>query len=257
MALTIHNLTKSFGTDVVLTGVSVEVESHTTLSVLGKSGCGKTTLLKIIAGLESPDSGSIALNGSDITHVEAQERGAVYLFQEPLLFPHLTVWDNIAFGLKLRNLESSVIKERVDTMLEDIELTAHAHKWPHALSGGQKQRVAFGRAAIIQPSVLLLDEPFASLDVETRASMQRLFKRISSRYRFTTLFVTHDLKEALLMGDYIAHMQRGILTRYPSKDAFIDDPDIGVHDEINFWSNLRTRASSTPQPESQQHDEES
>ena len=238
MFLTIDHLQKSFGAETVVDDLSLELEAHNTLSILGRSGCGKTTLLKLIAGLEQADSGVMRLRGKEVTHIEPQAREAVYLYQEPLLFPHLDVWENIAFGLRLRRENAGDIKNRVEAMLADIGLEDHARKRPHQLSGGQRQRVAFGRAIIVNPALLLLDEPFASLDVEIRTSMQDLFKKLASRFQITSIFVTHDLKEALLMGDRIAYMQNGRLKMFSTKDEFINDPDVGVQDEIEFWTNL-------------------
>lgn len=233
--LKIASLQKSFGDEAIVRGLSLELGQHKTLSILGRSGCGKTTLLKMIAGLESVDEGRIWLQGHDVTETTPQSRGAVYLYQEPLLFPHLNVWENIAFGLRLKGEAEDEVSRRVEQMLEDIGLAAHARKQPHQLSGGQKQRVAFGRAIIVNPTLLLLDEPFASLDVEIRANMQQLFKDLAHRFEITAIFVTHDLKEALLMGDQIAYMRAGQLTMYPSREAFIKDPEVGVHEEVEFW----------------------
>ncbi len=238
MFLNIDKLEKTFGPEKVVDRLSCELEAHQTLSILGRSGCGKTTLLKMIAGLESSDTGSIFLEGQNITTAPPQSRGIVYLYQEPLLFPHLNVWENLAFGLRLHKVASGAIKEQTEKMLENIGLSNHAEKMPHQLSGGQRQRVAFGRAIIVNPKLLLLDEPFASLDVEIRSNMQQLFKDLTSRFDITSIFVTHDLKEALLMGDQIAYMQKGQLKMYPSKKAFIQDPDVGVLDEIAFWKGL-------------------
>ncbi len=238
MFLQIHELHKSYGREAVLRGLDLSLDGRETLSVLGRSGCGKTTLLKVIAGLETADAGAVRLADRDVTHAEPQTRGAVYLYQEPLLFPHLNVRENIAFGLRLRNEPAGEVQRRVDDMLEDLELTPHARKMPTQLSGGQRQRVAFGRAIIIRPALLLLDEPFASLDVETRGTMQQVFKRLVKRYEIAAIFVTHDLKEALLMGDRIAFMKEGRLHAYDSREAFIRDPDIGVLEEIAFWKGL-------------------
>jgi len=238
MFLDVIRLRKAFGREPVLRGLSFSLEGHRTLSILGRSGCGKTTLLKIIAGLEAAGDGQVVLQGEDITQKAPQDRGVVYLYQEPLLFPHLNVWDNVAFGLRLRRLDTAQIRRRVDEMLENLELSEHPDKMPNQLSGGQRQRVAFGRALIVNPALLLLDEPFASLDVEIRATMQRLFKRVAAQYEITALFVTHDLKEAILMGDRIAYMRDGTLKTYASKDAFIADPEVGVQNEIAFWNSL-------------------
>ena len=238
MLLSVENIKKSFGERTILQSISFGLQQHHTLGILGKSGCGKSTLLKIIAGLEAADSGTVALQEKPINALAAHLRGVIYLFQEPLLFPHLNVSENIAFGLKVRKLPTSDIKNKLAQTLLNLELEAHAKKMPHQISGGQKQRVAFGRALILNPPLLLLDEPFSSLDVETRANMQALYKRIAAEYDITALFVTHDLKEALTMGDQIAYMENGILEVYPSKTAFINDEKTGVRGERDFWSNL-------------------
>ena len=244
MFLHVEDLHKAFGAEPVLSGVQCTLAVRQTLSILGRSGGGKTTLLKIIAGLETPDGGTIRLDGRDITGLPPQQRGVVYLYQEPLLFPHLNVRENVAFGLRLRHVAAAQRRRRVTEMLEQLGVADHADKMPHQLSGGQRQRVAFGRAIIVNPALLLLDEPFGNLDVEIRASMQDLFKQVAADYGITTLFVTHDLKEAVLMGDRIAHLRGGRLKMYPSKQAFIADPEVGVQQEIAFW-----RALDRPEPE--------
>ena len=185
------------------------------------------------------------LDGIDITTRPPQKRGIVYLYQEPLLFPHLNVFDNIAFGLHIKKVNPADIKNQVHVMIKNLDLTPHTWKMPDQLSGGQKQRVAFGRAIIVNPSLLLLDEPFASLDVETRATMQHLFKELSAQFGITSIFVTHDLKEALLIGDQIAYMKKGSITTYSSKNSFINDPEVGVLNEIAFWSNLLGSSSQS------------
>ena len=246
MFLEIENLRKSFGAEPVLRGVSAAVAERETLSILGRSGCGKTTLLKVVAGLERSDGGAIRLEGADVTDVRPQERGVVYLYQEPLLFPHLDVTENVAFGLRLRRTSGAEVKRRTGEMIESLGLSEHARKRPDQLSGGQRQRVAFGRAIIVSPRLLLLDEPFANLDAEIRADMQALFKRLAARYRITSLFVTHNLKEALLMGDRMAHLRGGTLTTYASREAFIQDPGAGVQAEIAFWESLEDVRPSRP-----------
>ena len=206
--LQIQGLKKAFDGTPVLRGVDLTVQSQETLAVLGRSGCGKSTMLKILAGLESADAGRLVLEGREVGTLPPQQRGIVYLYQEPLLFPHLSIRDNIGFGLKLRKVGKKETARRTDQMLADLELEAHGDKMPGQLSGGQRQRVAFGRAVIINPKLLLLDEPFSSLDVEIRSNMQTLFKRLAERYQITSLFVTHDLKEALLMGDRLGNDAR-------------------------------------------------
>ncbi|MEO7532014.1 MAG: ABC transporter ATP-binding protein [Sediminibacterium sp.] len=238
MFLELSNISKQFDQKNILQNISFGLEKHITLSILGKSGCGKSTLLKIIAGIERMDSGSIQLEGKNISALPPNQRNIVYLFQEPLLFPHLTVKENIAFGLRIRKMQEQVITQEVSEMLESLELTEHAHKMPHQLSGGQKQRVAFGRALIINPPLILLDEPFSSLDIETRSTMQGLYKKIAAKYMITALFVTHDLKEALLMGNKISYMENGILEIFVDHKDFINDSRTGVQKEIGFWNAL-------------------
>jgi ABC-type Fe3+/spermidine/putrescine transport system ATPase subunit len=235
---TVENISKKYDGRVVLDRMSFEINHTETLSILGRSGCGKTTLLKIIAGLEDTDSGAVYFEGVNGAYVRHVDRQAVYLYQEALLFPHLNVLDNIAFGLRLRNVARSLIESKTDELINELELTEHGRKMPNQLSGGQKQRVAFGRALIIEPRILLLDEPFGNLDSETRELMQLLLKRVAKQHRITSLFVTHDLKEAILMGDRIGYMDEGKLKLYQSKEAFINDPDTGVKEEIEFWKQL-------------------
>ncbi len=238
MFLQLQNIAKKYKDKQVLNDVNLNLEAHQTLSILGKSGCGKSTLLKIIAGIDYLDDGKIILNDKDIANVKSNERNIVYLFQEPLLFPHLNVYENIAFGLKIRNMAAADIKLKVDEMLQNLELKEHSQKMPHQISGGQKQRVAFGRALILNPPLILLDEPFSSLDVETRANMQQLYKTIAKNFNITALFVTHDLKEALLMGDQISYMDNGVLEIFNNKQDFIAAEKTGVKSEIEFWNNL-------------------
>jgi ABC-type Fe3+/spermidine/putrescine transport system ATPase subunit len=232
--LRVENIRKSFGGTPVLNGVSFELAAHETLAILGRSGCGKTTLLKILAGLLDSE-GRLSLNGADITAQTPQQRGIIYLYQESLLFPHLNVFENIAFGLRLRKTDNDTLKNRTEAMLVGLGLAEHAGKMPTELSGGQKQRVAFGRALIIQPRLLLLDEPFGALDVETRTQMQELYKKVAAEQGISSVFVTHDLKEAVLMGDRLGYMESGNLHIYKDLQAFSTDPRTGMQQELNFW----------------------
>ncbi|WP_266206047.1 ABC transporter ATP-binding protein [Pontibacter kalidii] len=236
--LSIQNLYKTYNAHTVLDQVSLELPQGQILAVLGRSGCGKTTLLKAVAGLLPPDNGSITWAGESMDTVPPREREMVYLFQEPLLFPHLSVFENIAYGLRVRKEAEDKVRQKVQSMLEELELQEHAQKKPSQLSGGQRQRVAFGRAIIFLPRVLLLDEPFASLDTQTRASMQRLFLQLARKYRITALFVTHDVKEALLVGNRFAYMVAGKLQVYTSREAFMEDPQTGVQEELAFWHSI-------------------
>ncbi|WP_236974674.1 ABC transporter ATP-binding protein [Membranihabitans maritimus] len=243
MFLEIKNISKSYKKEKVVKNLNFSLDANLTLSVLGKSGCGKTTMLKIIAGLESSEEGEIFLDAKNITREKAEKRNTIYLYQEDLLFPHLNVFENIAFALHIRKLPEKVIITKVKTMLDNLELSGQDHKMPNELSGGQRQRVSFGRAIISNPSLLLLDEPFGSLDSLTRNKMQKLFKNLSRKYNITSIFVTHDLKEALLMGDQIGLMKEGNLKVYDSKEEFINDPGTGVQNEILFWDKLKTGES--------------
>ena len=239
MFLQIKGSSKSYGREQVLRDLSLELEARRMLSILGRSGSGKTTLLKIIAGLEPADGGTVWLDGQYLDPLPAHMRNVVYLYQEALLFPHLNVWENVAFGLRLRKEPAWEVAEKVGQLLDELELTEHARKMPHQLSGGQRQRVAFGRALIVQPRLLLLDEPFGALDTETRENMQALLKRVTGEHGITALFVTHDLKEAIRMGDEFGWMQGGKLRTYPDLAGFLKDSETGIQDEIAFWASLR------------------
>ena len=238
MYLEIKNIVKSYSDRRVLKDLSLSVPANSTTSILGRSGCGKSTLLKIIAGIEKQDEGEIVLNGVEVSNKKPSLRNIVYLFQEALLFPHLDVFENIAFGLRIRSEKREVVISKVEELLFLLGIEAEARKLPDQLSGGQKQRVAFGRALIINPPLLLLDEPFSNLDVETRSTMQQLYKTMAGKYNITALFVTHDLKESLIMGDRIVYMNDGVLDVYESRTSFINDSKTGVAGEINFWNTL-------------------
>lgn len=238
MLLNVQHIVKRFHSEKVLKNVSLSLQQHHTLSILGKSGCGKTTLLKIIAGLVVQDEGDILLNDININNQLPNLRHIVYMSQEPLLFPHLNVFENIAFGLRIRNEEKSLVEGKVNELINNLGLTEHKNKMPQQLSGGQKQRVNFGRSLIINPPLLLLDEPFGNLDTQTRTEMQQLFKQIAAEFGISSIFVTHDIKEALIMGDSIGYMKHGILKTYATKDSFISDSSTGVQQEISFWQSL-------------------
>ncbi|MEY4905272.1 MAG: hypothetical protein RLZZ292_3087 [Bacteroidota bacterium] len=236
--LSVQHLHKYFGRTKILDNLDFQVAQYQTLAILGKSGCGKTTLLKIIAGLETCEEGRIFIHQKDVSNDTPQARSAVYLYQEPLLFPNLSVAENIAFGLKIRHLDPKFIQDETQSMLLALGLEGLENAMPHALSGGQRQRVAFGRALIIKPQLLLLDEPFGALDVETRLAMQDFFKKIATLHQITCIFVTHDLKEAVKMGNQIAFMDAGKLHIFPSLQAFIEDERTGMKQEIEFWKTI-------------------
>ncbi|WP_235297356.1 ABC transporter ATP-binding protein [Portibacter marinus] len=240
MFLEVHDIEKSYNKEAIVSELNINLEKHKTLSILGRSGCGKTTMLKMIAGLTPIDQGVIKLDGVRVDEIEASKRNIVYLYQEDLLFPHLSVFENIAFGLRIKKIKDHIVDDRVIEMIENLELQGHGSKMPHQISGGQRQRVAFGRAIITNPALLLLDEPFGSLDAGTRKNMQTLFLRLAKTFNITSLFVTHDLKEAILMGDEIAYMDKGKLKIYKDRSSFINDPETGVLAETEFWKQLKT-----------------
>ncbi|TAM97968.1 MAG: ABC transporter ATP-binding protein [Rhodanobacteraceae bacterium] len=237
-SLQVDELRVRLGGVEVLRGLSLAVEAGGTLAIIGPSGCGKTTLLRAIAGLLPLSAGRITLGTQRVDALPSQRRGIVYLNQEPLLFPHLNVFENIAFGLRLRHQPDATVRQQVNELLAQLELDGLAQRSPQALSGGQRQRAAFGRALIVAPSLLLLDEPFSNLDPETRISMQQLFKDLAHARGITALFVTHDLKESLRMGDRFAMLLAGQLRHYPDRRAFCADPATGVVREAAFWGDL-------------------
>lgn len=240
--LLVSSLAKRFGQTSVLTNLSFELPAGQVMAVLGRSGCGKTTLLKILAGLETPDTGKVFIDGKDILSLPPERRQVVYLYQEPLLFPHLNVFENIAFGLRIRKVANELVKQQVNELLAALELSDQALKPPTQLSGGQRQRVSFGRALIIKPRLMLLDEPFGNLDAQTRASMQSLFGRVAQHYNMTALFVTHDTREALTVGSCFGYLDRGVLTTYPSVGDFVADPQTGIHAELDFWDSVQSKS---------------
>ena len=207
--LRFENVTKRFGSFTAVDDVTLEIEHGKTFSLLGPSGCGKTTLLRMAAGFEAPDQGRILLDGHDITELPPEKRPLNTVFQNYALFPHLSVRENIAFGLKIAKHSKAEIARQVDRMLELVDLAEHADKKPHLLSGGQKQRVGIARALANQPRVLLLDEPLAALDLKLRQRLLVELDAIHDEVGITFLYVTHDQGEAMSISDTIAVMNRG------------------------------------------------
>lgn len=234
----IDALSKRYANEEILRSMTFGLLPEKTLCVLGKSGCGKTTLLKIMAGLEQADSGSFRVDGKEMLSLPSRQRGVVYLSQEPLLFPHLNVFDNLAYGLRIRREKPQFIKQQVHILLDQLALNEHKTKMPETLSGGQKQRVAFGRALIINPRIMLLDEPFASLDALMRVEMQQLFLAMQAQFKITSIFVTHDLKEALVMGHAMGRIENGQMKVYSSRKEFIREAGSGAYEEADFWNKL-------------------
>jgi spermidine/putrescine transport system ATP-binding protein len=205
----LHNIIKRFDKTVAVHDVSLQINAGEFITLLGPSGCGKTTLLRIIAGFEKPDSGRVILCGEEVTDVPPYRRNVTTVFQQYALFPHLTVFQNIAFGLERRRLSRAIIKQRVAEALDMVRLTGLDERKPNELSGGQQQRVALARALILQPKVLLLDEPLAALDLKLRKQMQAELKSLQRRLGISFVFVTHDQEEALTMSDRVVVMNGG------------------------------------------------
>ncbi|MDO8389789.1 MAG: ABC transporter ATP-binding protein [Actinomycetota bacterium] len=210
-ALDFISVRKTFGPNVALEGLDLDVKDGELITLLGPSGCGKTTALRIAAGFEFADSGAVLVGGADITRTPAHKRNMGMVFQSYSLFPNLTVANNIDFGLRTRKMHAADRHRRVGEMLELVELTKFADRYPHQLSGGQQQRVALARALAIQPRVLLLDEPLSALDAKVRTSLRDEIRRIQTEVGITTLFVTHDQEEALAISDRVCVMSQGNL----------------------------------------------
>ena len=222
--LSVENIVKRFGEATALGGVSLEIRAGEFFTLLGPSGCGKTTLLRIIAGLELADEGKIVLLGKDLTGLPANQRPVNTVFQSYALFPHLSVLENIAFGLKSRRIGRAEVERRVKYGLEILQLEKFAARLPHQLSGGQKQRVALARALVNEPQVLLLDEPMSALDAKLRAEVQIQLRRLQQQLGLTFILVTHDQDEAMAVSDRIALMRVGHLEQSGTPDEVYERP---------------------------------
>ena len=209
--LQLQQIRKSFANTEVLKGIDLEAGQGEFITLLGASGCGKTTTLRIIAGLELPDSGQVILEGHDITDWEPNKRDVNTVFQNYALFPHMNVADNVGYGLKIRKVPKAQITERVERALRLVQLEEYGKRMPDQLSGGQKQRIAIARAVINEPKVLLLDEPLGALDLKLRRQMQLELKRLQKQLGITFIYITHDQEEAINMSDRIGVMHEGVL----------------------------------------------
>jgi len=208
----------------VLVDVDIKINDGEFVSILGESGCGKTTLLNILCGIETPDSGEIYFDETNVTNLGISERKAVIVDQEILLFPHMTVFDNISFGLRMAKKDKNEIKRKVNELLEVIGLSGNQSKYPSQLSGGEKQRVAIARGIILKPKVLLLDETFSKLDVTLRESLRQFVKSIHKKYNITTILVTHDRDEAIELSDRIAVMVDGEVKQFDTPENIYKYP---------------------------------
>jgi sulfate transport system ATP-binding protein len=224
MSIIVRDVNKSFGDFAALTEVSVEIPSGSLTALLGPSGGGKSTLLRVIAGLEKADSGLVEIEGRDATKLPAQDRGVGFVFQHYAAFKHLSVARNVAFGLEIRKRPKAEIKKKVDELLELVHLEQFAHRYPAQLSGGQRQRMALARALAVEPQVLLLDEPFGALDAQVRKELRAWLRRLHDQVHVTTVFVTHDQEEAMEVADSIVVMADGKVEQIGSPDQLYEAP---------------------------------
>jgi sulfate transport system ATP-binding protein len=228
MSITINNIQKSFGAFKALKNINLEIAGGELVALLGPSGCGKTTLLRIIAGLEAPDAGQILFHGEDATDRHVRERQVGFVFQHYALFRHMTVFENIAFGLRVRPKHQrpaeAEIRERVHKLLNLVQLDWLADRYPPQLSGGQRQRIALARALAVEPKVLLLDEPFGALDAKVRKELRRWLRRLHDELHVTSVFVTHDQEEALEVADRVVVLNEGQIEQVGTPDEVYDHP---------------------------------
>ncbi|NDY90862.1 sulfate/molybdate ABC transporter ATP-binding protein [Ideonella livida] len=228
MSIEVRNLVKRYGSLAVCNQLNLTIPSGELVALLGPSGSGKTTLLRMIAGLEQPDSGSVLFHGEDATHTHVRERNVGFVFQHYALFGHMSIFENVAFGLRVRPRETrpsdAQIKAKVTELLKLVQLDWLADRYPHQLSGGQRQRVALARALAVEPKVLLLDEPFGALDAKVRKELRRWLRRLHDEMHVTSVFVTHDQEEAMEVADRIVVMNEGRIEQEGSPDEVYDHP---------------------------------
>ena len=228
MSIEIRNLNKRFGATVVCDNLNLDIPSGELVALLGPSGSGKTSLLRIIAGLERPDSGSVLFHGEDATHADVRERQVGFVFQHYALFAHMSIFENVAFGLRVRpratRPSEAVIRTKVTELLKLVQLDWIADRFPHQLSGGQRQRIALARALAVEPKVLLLDEPFGALDAKVRKELRRWLRRLHDEVHVTSVFVTHDQDEAMEVADRVVVMNQGRIEQDGAPDEVYDHP---------------------------------
>lgn len=222
--LQLKNITLTYGNNPVLQNFALQVPDGELVSLLGPSGCGKTTTLRIIAGLLQPDSGQILVDHNDIAHVPVYKRQFGMVFQSYALFPHLTVWDNVAFGLKQQKIAVTEINQRVTDTLALVGLENLVGKYPHQLSGGQQQRVSLARALVVRPRLLLMDEPLSNLDAKLRIEMREEIRRLQQQLHMTVIFVTHDQEECFAISDRVSVMNQGKIEQYATPQQIYQQP---------------------------------
>ena len=228
MSIEVRQLNKAFGQTVVCDNLNLDIPAGELVALLGPSGSGKTTLLRIIAGLEVADSGSVLFHGEDATHTDVRERNVGFVFQHYALFGHMTIFENVAFGLRVRPKSTrpseAVIRDKVMKLLALVQLDPLAQRYPHQLSGGQRQRIALARALAVEPKVLLLDEPFGALDAKVRKELRRWLRRLHDEVHVTSVFVTHDQEEAMEGADRVVVMNQGRIEQQGAPDQVYDHP---------------------------------
>ena len=224
MGIRVENASKHFGDFKALDDVSIDVPDGSLTALLGPSGSGKSTLLRLIAGLETADAGRVFLNGEDVTGTSVQNRGIGFVFQHYAAFKHMTVRENIAFGLKIRKTPRDQIRERVKSLIKLVQLGGMAHRYPSQLSGGQRQRMALARALAAEPKLLLLDEPFGALDARVRKELREWLRNLHEDVGVTTIFVTHDQEEAMEVAEQIVVMNEGRIEQVGTPDELYDQP---------------------------------
>lgn len=238
--LRVENLEKSFNEQKVLDYINIEIEKESFITILGHSGCGKSTLLRCIAGLETFDNGAIYLNDERLDLLKPNKRNIGMIFQQYSLFPTKSVYDNIAFGLKIKNMSNEMINDKVMNILKKVDLVGYDNKYPMQLSGGEQQRVALARSLVIEPKIMLYDEPLSAIDAQLRKDLQHSLRNIHNELKMTSIFVTHDQEEAMILSDIIYVMNNGVIEQYGTPDELYHNPKnyfvasfIGDHNIIN------------------------
>lgn len=223
--LELQDITAGYDKNVILKNLNLQVEKGELLSLLGSSGCGKTTTLRLIAGFSEPMSGKFLFDGKDYTHVPLHKRNFGFVFQSYALFPHMTIFDNVAFGLRMRKCSSSEIQNQVMETLELVDLKGYEKRFPKELSGGQRQRVALARALVIKPDLLLMDEPLSNLDAKLRVKMRVEIRKLQQKFGITAIYVTHDQEECFAISDKVAIMNQGVIEQLDTPDRIYNQPN--------------------------------